>query len=138
MRLAILPLLIFALTGCAAAVIGYTPDSGSRPKPSALQPFNGGSMSQSGRYVVSDEERELSCGKLTGSMHVIKSRLKDSANRPRPGMVAETMQAATKPFLGKGANLDVDDEIKQARARLVAYNELLAEKTCKTLDISGV
>jgi len=126
------------LSGCAAAVIGYTPASGSRPTPTALQPFNGGSMSQSGRYIVSDEERELSCGKLTGSMHVIMSRLKDSANRPRPGVVTETMQAATKPFLGKGANLDVDEEIKQARARLAAYNELLADKKCKTLDISGV
>jgi hypothetical protein len=71
-------------------------------------------------------------------MQVVISRLKDSANRPRAGVLTQGMQAAAKPFSGQGANLDVDDEIKQARARLKAYNELLTEKQCKTVDISGV
>jgi len=66
------------------------------------------------------------------------SRLKDSDNRPRPSAITEAMQGAMQPMVGKGANLDVDDEVKQARARLKAYNDLLAEKKCKTLDISGV
>lgn len=95
-------------------------------------------MSGSGTYVVSSEERALTCSKLTGSMQVIMSRLHDSASRPRPGAATTTLQSMSKPLVGKGANLDVDDEIGQARARLKAYNELLAEKKCKTLDISNV
>ena len=130
-------LLMLSLAGCAAAVPGYSPESASKV-PAQFQPFHGGAMDKNGRYVVSAEERELPCSKLTGSMHVMMSRLKDSANRPRPGATTQAMQAVAKPFVGQGANLDVDVETKQARARLKAYNELLAEKKCKTLDISGV
>ena len=129
-------LLTIVLTGCGAVVPGYSPD-GPAKVPAALKPFNGGAMDASGRYVVSAEERALTCPKLTGSMQVVMSRLKDSANRPRPSATTTTMQALSQPFQGQGANLDVDDEIKQARARLKAYNELLAEKQCKTVDISG-
>jgi hypothetical protein len=127
-----------SLTGCAAAQIGYTPSSGHNNTPDALKPFNGGKMDEKGRYVVSDDERALSCGKLTGSMHVVISRLKDSGNRPRPGALTTGFQAVAKPFAGQGANLDVDDEVKQARARLKAYNELLVEKQCKTVDVTGI
>ena len=136
MRPALLAVLL-VLSGCAAAQIGYVPDSGQRTPP-ALQPFNGGAVSASGRYVVSDDERALSCGKLTGSMQVIMSRLKDSPNRPRSSELTKGMQSVAQPFAGKGADLDVDTEVKQARARLAAYNDLLAEKKCVTLDISGV
>lgn len=134
-----LTVLVFALvmSGCAAAQIGYTPSSG-QSTPEALKPFNGGVVNDKGRYIVSADEKALSCGKLTGSMQVVISRLKDSANRPRAGVLTKGIQAATQPFGGGGANLDVDDEIKQARARLKAYNELLVEKECKTVDISGV
>jgi hypothetical protein len=125
------------LSGCAAAQIGFTPSSGSNT-PDALKPFNGGSVDAKGLYVVSEDERALSCGKLAGSMHVVMSRLKDSGNRPRAGALTTAMQAVAKPLAGKGANLDVDDEIKQARARLKAYNELLAAKQCKTVDVSGI
>ena len=141
MHAAAFTLSLCLLAGCAAVAPGYSPDEPAKLAP-ALQPFNGGSMSSSGRYIVSTEERALTCGKLTGSMQVIMSRLKDSANRPRAGAVASAMQTATQPFVSKGAtkgaDLDVDNEIVQARARLKAYNELLAEKKCKTLDIAGV
>ena len=130
-------LLILPLTGCAAVAPGYSPPSVDRT-PAQLRPFNGGAMDGGGRYVVSTEERALSCSKLTGSMHVMMSRLKDSASRPQPGASTKAVQAAIKPFGGDGANLDVGDEIKQARARLKAYNDLLAEKKCKTMDLAGV
>jgi hypothetical protein len=126
------------LSGCAAAQIGFTPSSGHDNTPAALKPFNGGSVDAKGRYVVSEDERALSCGKLTGSMHVVMSRLKDTGNRPRAGMLTKGLQAVAKPFAGQGANLDVDEEVKQARARLKAYNELLTEKQCKTVDVSGI
>jgi hypothetical protein len=130
-------LLMLALTGCAAAKPGFSPDAGANV-PAQFKPFNGGTLQAGGQYTVSQEERALSCSKLTGSMQVIMSRLKDSASRPKPSGTAIVMQSTAKPFIGGGSNLDVNDEIKQARARLKAYNELLAEKKCKTLDIANV
>ena len=136
MRRAVLSMLILSLVGCAAATPGFSPD-GPTKVPDALKPFHGGALDARGGYVVSAEERTLTCPKLTGSMQIIMSRLKDSPNRPRASVATAAMQSAAKPFVGKGADLDVDDEVKFARGRLKAYNELLAEKNCKTLDISG-
>lgn len=129
-------LLILPLAACAAAAPGYQPDAPNK-LPAQFQPFKGGAVDKSGRYVVSAEERNLTCPKLTGSMQVMMSRLKDSPNRPRASTTTSTMQAMTRPFSGGGADLDVDAEIQQTRARLKAYNDLLAEKKCKTLDIAG-
>jgi hypothetical protein len=138
MRCAVLPAVLL-LAGCGAAQIGYTPTSGQPDKtPALMKPFNGGAVDEKGRYQVTEDERALSCGKLTGSMQVMISRLKDSANRPRPSILSTGIQAVTKPLMGPGADLDVDTEIKQARARLKAYNELLAEKQCKQVDIASV
>jgi hypothetical protein len=128
---------LLMLSGCAAAQIGYMPPSDNKT-PAALKPFNGGELDAKGRYVASADERALTCGKLTGSMQVMLSRLKDNANRPRAGALTTGIQSAIKPFAGPGANLDIDDETKQTRARLNAYNQLLTEKQCKTVDISGV
>lgn len=128
--------LTLSLAGCAAAAPGYSPD-GPAKVPAQLTPFHGGTIEKSGTYIVSAEERALSCPKLTGSMQIIMSRLKDSPNRPKVTSTTTTMQAAAKPFFGGGSNLDVDEENRQSRARLKAYNDLLAEKKCKTLDIAG-
>lgn len=137
MRASVL-LLIVPLAACASASPGFRPDGPTSKLPPQLHPFNGGAVDKGGSYVVTAEERALSCQKLTGSMQVIISRLKDSANRPRPSATTTTVQAVATPIFGGGANLDVDVEIRQSRARLKAYNDLLAEKKCKTLDISGV
>ena len=136
MRATFISLMCGLLTGCAAAAPGFSPD-GPAKGPAAARPFNGGEVDKTGRYVVTADERALSCGKLTGSMQIMMSRLKDSANRPRPGGVTTALQSLSKPLTGPGANLNVDDEMAQVRARLKGYNDLLAEKKCKTLDISG-
>jgi len=137
MRRDILFLLIVPLAGCAAAVPGYSPD-GPPKLPAMLTPFKSGSVDHKGHYQVSEEERALTCPKLTGSMQIIMERLKDSPNTPRASLATQSMQTVSKPFAGDGANLDVDQEVGLARARLHAYNDLLAEKKCKTLDINGV
>lgn len=137
MRHAAALLIIPLLAGCASAVPGYTPESGAKI-PVALQPFKGGAVDDGGHYVVSTAERALTCPKITGSMQIIMSRLKDSGSRPQPSAISATMQSAAKPIVGPGADLNVAHEIRQARARLKAYNELLVEKKCKTLDIAGV
>ena len=129
-------LLIMPLAGCAAALPGYSPD-GPAKLPTMLAPFNGGKVDRTGHYQVSAEERALSCAKLTGSMEIIMERLQDAPNIPRASAVANGMQTAAEPFVGQGARLDVDEEVAFARARLRAYNDLLGEKKCKMLDISG-
>lgn len=135
---AVTPLfLILTLGGCASATPGFSPD-GPPNLPAQLKPFNGGAVDKAGHYAVTADERALSCSKLTGSMQVVMSRLKDSGNVPKPSSATTSMQAIAKPFIGGGTNLDTAEEMKQARARLKAYNELLAEKKCKTLDIGGV
>lgn len=130
-------LLILPLAGCAAAAPGFSPD-GPAKIPAALQAFKGGAMDNKGHYVVSAEERALGCPKLTGSMEIIMSRLKDGPNRARASTTSTTLQAAAKPVFGPASSLDVGEEEKFARGRLKAYNDLLAEKKCKTLDISKV
>jgi hypothetical protein len=137
MHRAIVCLLVAPLIGCGAVMPGYSPDGPPNLAP-ALQPFHGGHLDDKGVYAVSDAERGLSCSKLTGSMQITISRIKDSGDRPRPGALTMGMQVVETPFTGQGANLDVDEELKFARARLKAYNGLLAEKKCQTLDIAGI
>lgn len=137
MRKLVLTVVVLALAGCAAAAPGFSPTAETKLPPQ-LKPFNGGAVDKSGSYVVTPAERALGCPKLTGSMHVMIARIKDSSSRPRASTATTAMQTAAKPFVGAGANLDVDEEIRQVRARLTAYNALLAEKKCKTLDIAGI
>lgn len=126
------------LSGCAAAMPGYTPPD-DKPSPlSRITPFESGSMTQAGVYQPSEAERGLDCRKLTGSMHVIVARLKDAQNRIRPSGAASTMQSATTSTIGGStAGLDIDAETQRERARLDAYNRLLAEKKCATMDIAA-
>jgi hypothetical protein len=129
-------LLAVALTGCAAAAPGYSPDVASPPK-LALPMTQSGSVAN-GKYEPSADERKLDCRKLTGSMHVMLSRLKDAPNRPRPSALATTLQTATAP-VNKGSTIgsDFEGELVRERARLSAYNALLAEKKCKTMDVEA-
>lgn len=126
------------LGGCAAAMPGYTPPE-DKPSPlSRITPFESGTMTQSGAYQPSEAERGLECRKLTGSMHVIVARLKDAQNRTRPSGAASTMQSVTTSTVGGStAGLDIDAETQRERARLEAYNRLLAEKKCATMDIAA-
>ncbi|MBV1696359.1 MAG: hypothetical protein KGP27_18005 [Hyphomicrobiales bacterium] len=136
-RLAVV-LVAASLGGCAAAMPGYTPPE-DKPSPLAqLTPFESGTMTQSGAYQPSEAERALECRKLTGSMHVIVARLKDAQNRIRPSGTAATMQSVTTSTMGGStAGLDIDAETRRERARLEAYNRLLAEKKCATMDIAA-
>ena len=138
--LVLLPLL---LGGCAAAMPGYTPPplEGEKVKASpltALKPMESGTLSSGGRYSPSAEEKALDCRKLTGSMQVILERFRDAPNRREPSAVASVMQKTTAPLFKQSTQgADIGAELAWEKARLVAYNELLAEKKCKTLDIEA-
>lgn len=93
-------------------------------------------MNAAGVYVPSVAERTLDCKKLTGSMRIIISRLSDSANRPQPSMTASAAQSVVAAVRSKPNVLDMTAEDKRERGRLIAYNGLLAEKKCQTLDLA--
>jgi hypothetical protein len=126
-----------ALTGCAAAAPGYSPDPPSAAGNKILPTMQSGSVDK-GAYQPSDDEKKLDCRKLTGSMHVMLSRLKDAPNRPRPSGISTAIQGAAAPvFKGSTIGSDFEGELARERLRLDAYNKLLAEKKCKTMDVEA-
>lgn len=129
-------LLAGILSGCAAAIPGYVPPTAEVSK-LALPVVQSGTVTN-GRYVPSADEKKLDCRKLTGSMQVMVSRIKDAPNRARPSGAAAAIQGAAAPILG-GSTIgsDFDGELARERARLDAYNALLAEKKCKTMDVQA-
>jgi hypothetical protein len=138
------PLLLAAsLSACAAAMPGYVPppSDGAKKSPIAsalLKPAVTGDVGGDGRYVPSDDERKLDCRKLTGSMQVMMDRLRRSGDRREPSVIAKTLQTAgATTFKRSTAGSDISSEVTRERSRLVAYNELLAEKKCKTVDIDA-
>ena len=129
------------LSACAAAMPGYRPppEPGTKPSPlAALKPMESGTVAGDGRYVPSAEERLLDCRKITGSMQVMIERQRVASDRKAPSAAASALQSTTAPLLKQStAGADLGAEIARERSRLVAYNGLLAEKKCKTLDIDA-
>lgn len=137
-RLATIAVLALALQACAAAVPGYAPPDQKPSLLSRVKPFESGGMAAGGIYAPSEAEQKLDCRHLTGSMKIMIARQKAVANRPLPSAAATTLQSAAAATIGGStAGLDVAAEAARERARLEAYNRLLAEKKCKTLDIAA-
>jgi hypothetical protein len=89
-------------------------------------------------YVLSAEELALSCRKLTGRMQVRILQIRDYEQRPKPSPVSRLAQrAATSLHGGSRHEVDPDGEYRRDRAVLEAYNRRLAEKKCKTFDLSA-
>lgn len=143
MRRLIIGLTPLLLAGCAAAMPGYVPppsvDKKQSPAVAALKkPMISGDVGGDGRYTPSAEERALECRKLTGSMQVMIDRIRAAPDRREPSLAAKTMQTATASVIkGTKAGTSISGEITREKARLVAYNDLLAEKKCKTMDIDA-
>jgi hypothetical protein len=132
-----------ALGACAAAAPGYIPPplEGKKQSPiaSALaKPMVSGDVGSDGRYVPSEDEKKLDCRKLTGSIQVMIDRLRVSGQRHEPSLASKAMQSATAG-LSKGsmAGNNIGGETARERARLTAYNALLASKNCKTVNIEA-
>ena len=124
-----------ALGGCAALAPGFQPESTRKQSPllERSKAFEGGDVADNGTYKPSEQEKALDCRRLLGSMKVIISRLRDSANRPEPSMVASAAQQASASMGSR--SIDMTAEEKREQARLVAYNQLLKDKQCPPLDI---
>jgi hypothetical protein len=133
---ACLILLAASLSACAAAAPGFSPDPPAAAN-KMLPTMQSGSV-EKGTYQPSDDEKKLDCRKLTGSMHVMLSRLKDAPNRPRPSGMSTAIQGAAAPvFKGSTIGMDFEGELLRERLRLDAYNKLLGEKKCKTMDVGA-
>jgi hypothetical protein len=130
-------LLVLLLAGCAAAIPGYTPPPFKAKSKSSI-PLQSGDVGVSGAYEMSDEEKSLDCRRLTGSMRVTISRLRDPYFRTAPSGMSSTAQQTIAPILGGstvGANREA--EYARERAKLDAYNRHLESKSCRTLDIEA-
>ncbi|MBO0740335.1 MAG: hypothetical protein J2P51_02770 [Hyphomicrobiaceae bacterium] len=133
--LAVLPL----LASCAA-VPGYTPPpfEGSHEKNKFTQALESGDVGPEGRYEMSAAEKAMDCKRLTGSIEITISRLKDPLVRQQPSAVSSAAQSLSTPLYG-GSNKGGDRQAIYARerAKVEAYNAELAARGCKTVDIEG-
>lgn len=122
------------LSGCAAAMPGYSPPSAGVSMPPTGAP---GAM-EGDRYVMSDTEKSLDCKHLTGSMLITIARLKDKVSRAKPSEMSTSMKKSVAPvFGGSTYNMDPDGEIAREKAKLHAYNRHLGDKGCKKLDVDA-
>ncbi|MFZ0853381.1 MAG: hypothetical protein WAO08_29810 [Hyphomicrobiaceae bacterium] len=91
-----------------------------------------------GSYELSQTEKERDCKRTLGSMQITIARLKDPGFRNEPSAVSSTIQSGSAALTGaSGRGADRQAEYARERARLDAYNRLLASKNCKTVDIDA-
>jgi hypothetical protein len=118
------------LVGCASS----TPQAGG-PLAGESSPNAGGAASATA-YKLTKEELAFDCHKLTGRMRLRILQVKNSADRPATSEIGRTMQSAATPiFGGSRRGIDPAAEINRDRAMLHAYNQRLADKKCKTIDL---
>jgi hypothetical protein len=129
-------LVAVSLSACAAASPGFVPESNKKNAFMKAQRFESGTVVADGTYQLSQAERDLDCKKLTGSMRVMISRLRSTRERPQPSALAVTAQEARASIKGQPNILDMKAEEIRERGRLDAYNRLLAEKKCQTIDVT--
>ena len=121
------------MAACAAAP--ETASSNSSPL-DRIKPFESGNVTAAGVYIPSEAERALDCKKLMGSMRIIIARLRGAGNRPQASLPAAAAQGVVATIRGQPSALDMDAELIREHGRLTAYNRLLAEKKCPTLDLT--
>jgi hypothetical protein len=130
---------LLTLAACAAALPGYTPPPLTEKKENKFtKPLASGSVGSDGLYHMSDAELAMDCKRMTGSMQISISRLKDSYGREEPSALSSTAQSTFAPVLG-GPKLGSDRQAVYARerAKLDAYNAELASRNCKTIDVDA-
>ena len=132
-----LPAAAVMLGACAAALPGYSPPPLKESKTSKLISQSSGEMTD-GSYELSQTEKERDCKRTLGSMQITIARLKDPGFRNEPSAVSSTIQSGSAALTGaSGRGADRQAEYARERARLDAYNRLLASKNCKTVDIDA-
>lgn len=120
------------LDGCATANLG---DATATASPQTAE--RSGMVSKAG-YVLSADEQELGCKKLTGRMQLRILEIRDYNERNRTTLVSRALQSGSTAVLGgPKAGLDPEGTYAKDRATLEAYNQALAAKGCKTYDLES-
>jgi hypothetical protein len=133
-----LPAVALLLGACAAALPGYTPPPLKERKTTKSLGQPSGAMTGEGTYELSEFDKARDCKRTLGSMQISIARLKDPAFRVEPSAVSSVLQSGSATLAGgSGRGADRQSEYARERARLEAYNRLLASKNCKTLDIDA-
>jgi hypothetical protein len=91
-----------------------------------------------GRYELSQDELAMDCRRMTGSMKITISRLRDAEGRKGGSVLAESAHKVV-PLITQGSTVSADRQSSMARerAKLDAYNRQLAARNCKTLDLDA-
>ncbi|HXE69586.1 MAG TPA: hypothetical protein VN523_09500 [Hyphomicrobiaceae bacterium] len=133
-----LPAAALLLGACAAALPGYAPPPLKERKSTKAIVPSSGEMTGEGTYELSELDKARDCKRTLGSMQITIARLKDPGFRVEPSAVASAMQSGSANLAGGSARgADRQAEYARERARLEAYNRLLASKNCKTMDIDA-
>jgi len=123
--------------GCAAAMPGYQPPTPQLEKVRNAAP-KGGGFDTAGNYRLTDQEQELDCKQINGSITIKIKQMRAFGGRGKPSFVASTAQAAARPVAG-GTNYgqNLGEDYRRDRARLETLNRRLAEKKCATFDLDS-
>jgi hypothetical protein len=121
------------LSGCAAAVPGYTPETKHKPMLATPDP---GTMTPDGTYQLSETENKFDCRRLTGTMYIIIAGLRDLKNSKPPSELASFAQKMSALTGGTEAGASLEADIGRERAHLEAFNRR-PEMHCKTLDLEA-
>lgn len=123
--------------GCAAAVPGYQPPTPQLEKARNAAP-KGGGFDEAGVYHLTDQERDLDCKRINGSIVIKIKQMRASGGRGRPSAVAAGAQAVARPLVGGTTyGQNISDDFRRDRARLESLNRRLAEKKCPTYNLDA-
>jgi hypothetical protein len=123
------------VAGCAAAVPGYVPSTPLRERMLAAQQTGGG-FNEDGSYRLTDQEQELDCKHLNGSITVKIIQMRNAGDRKEPTTLAQTAQKTLQPIKGGTSyGIDTREDYRRDRARLEGLNKQLASKGCRTFDL---
>jgi hypothetical protein len=126
---------LMLLAACAAAIPGYTPPPFKEKKSSHAKAMQSGEMTD-GQYQMAEQEKQMDCKRTSGSMMITIERLKYRSTEVATSNLAVSANKAPTPYTRHSSKgLDRDAEYARDRARLEAYNEHLAAKGCRTIDI---
>ena len=125
------------LLAACAAMPGYSPPP-FKEKNKNAQPLESGEVQPDGQYEMSADEKAMDCKRITGSIQIGISRMKDSYGRVDPSTGAWVMQSAVTPLFG-GSSIGANRQALYARerAKLDSYNRELEARNCKTVDIDA-
>lgn len=124
----------WAVSACAAAMPGYSPEVAAKASKISLKAPDPGTVTPTG-YQLSATEQGLDCKRLKGSVEIIINRLRVSADRPRPSALARQIQPLAGSISGRSttAGADIEADIARERARADAYVARMREQSCKTI-----